>query len=67
MKLLCILAGAVALTGCAANMQHPSKSLAERKLDRQHCSAESTASKVSECMAARGYAQVEVEPFPFGE
>jgi hypothetical protein len=48
-------------------MQHPSKSLAERKLDRQHCSAESTASKVSECMAARGYAQVEVDPFPFGE
>lgn len=66
MKLLSVIVGAVALTGCAANMQHPSKTLAEQGLDRRHCEAESKiASKVTECLAALGYVQPEVEPFPF--
>ena len=61
MKLMSVIAGAVALTGCAANMQHPSKTMAEQKLDRQQCNTES---KVTECMVARGYSPVKVDPFP---
>jgi len=64
MKLLSVIAGAVALTGCAVNMQHPSKTIAEQKLDRQHCNTESTESKVTECMVALGYSPLEVDPFP---
>ena len=65
MKLLVAIAGAVALTGCAANMQNPSRTVAEQKLDRSQCNTESTRSKVTECMSARGYSPLEAEPFPF--
>jgi hypothetical protein len=42
------------MTGCAANTEHPFKTWAEQKLDRQHCITES-ASNVTECMVALGY------------
>jgi hypothetical protein len=42
-------------------MQHPLKSLAEQKLDRTQCLAQSNGVPMKECMIARGYAPVEVE------
>jgi hypothetical protein len=65
MKFLNIIVGAVALAGCATNMQNPSRTVAQQKLDRSQCSTESTGSKVQECLAARGYSPLEAEPFPF--
>jgi hypothetical protein len=64
MRLLIVLAGAVALTGCAANMVNPAKSLAEQKRDRRLCAADATGPAIRKCLAARGYVEAEIDPFP---
>ena len=64
MKLLSAIVAAIALTGCASKAT-PFKTIAEQKLDRLQCDTEFAGSTVTECMAARGYSPLEVEPFPF--
>lgn len=57
----------VALSGCAANMQHPTKTLAEQKIDRQSCEATFEGGDIVDCLKARGYVALEIEPFPFDD
>lgn len=61
---ICLLA---ALSGCAVNMQHPTKTLAEQRSDRQSCEATFRGGEVMECLKARGYVALEIEPFPFDD
>jgi hypothetical protein len=56
MKLLVVAAGALSLAGCAANMDHPTRTLADQERDRASCKAQAGAgSKVRDCMIAHGY------------
>ena len=64
MKVIIVVAGAVALSACAVNLHHPSNTLAEQQLDRRECKKQaevrSMADKpfvplVRECLVERGY------------
>lgn len=66
MKLLSVFAAAAVLSGCAATMEHPTKSLAEQSSDRRQCEASSKdRSEVSKCLVAIGYVEPKVDAFPF--
>lgn len=67
MKLLSIIALAAAVTGCAANMHHPSKSFAQQKADHRDCKTDFIGSKAVQCMAAKGYVQQEIALFSLDE
>lgn len=65
MRLLGVVAGAFALSGCVVNMVNPARTVAERKLDRRLCSAEAKAgAEVRKCLAAKGYVEAGIDPFP---
>lgn len=60
-----LLAIATSLSGCAVDMHHPTKSLAEQKLDRQSC--ETKPGQVVDCLKARGFVAIEYKAFPFDD
>lgn len=55
------------LSACAANMEHPTKTLAEQRSDRQSCEATLKGGEVVQCLKARGYVGLKIEPFPFDD
>jgi hypothetical protein len=56
MRLLVVAVGAVALSGCALTMEHPTATLVQQKMDRADCSTKSAdGSRVKDCMLAKGY------------
>lgn len=56
----------VGLSGCAVDMQHPTKTVAEQQLDRGNCQTSDRRQAVN-CLKAKGYVAVDHQPFPFDD
>jgi len=66
MTRIMFLISVIALSGCAVDMQHPTKTVAEQKLDRQNCETTQRGQLV-DCLRARGYVATEYKSFPFDD